>query len=476
MGQKYNATVMSTTGAPGTGKTYYRCARFVIDWWLPEEKGVHYSNFPINLDALQAKYPEAVERVHVIPEEELKAWMDFESGRGPWTYFNGVDIQGAHFALDECHLWLPRQGEGSQKNAKRWGDWLREIRHSQCTVEFLTQDPGQVHKVVEMLAAVRLQLVNPEDQRDPIFGVQLGDWAELRAYFTGSYEVTIWQLEQRRVLEKWIHGETQRFTLDPYYFQFYDSYNSSIKSKKVDEDDEEVKAKPTKLREFQKRSRLGFWWWFFKRNAFRLASRVVAACVLLWLCFGGGLTQGISYFLEFVKSRAAKPAKTEAVEDVKKPVVPKSATPGKEIPPASTVHREKMEAPAIAPQVEVKKVKNEVATVRSETVAHRPLETPPSGEQQQKTLPRLTVVSSDYVALDDGQIVKVGDSVGEYILRSVEFERRRAKFQENVDGGGFLVVPVGGPVGNRLLKKSEGGKEQSGASPVSGFLPAVNPE
>src|SRR5688500_7782343 len=117
--QKYNATVISTTGAPGTGKTYSRCARFLYDWWLPEETGVHWSNFPINVDAFAKKFPNANERIRIIPKEELAKWTACDGTHGPWDFFHEMDLQGAHIAIDECHNYLAKTGKGAAGNAKR---------------------------------------------------------------------------------------------------------------------------------------------------------------------------------------------------------------------------------------------------------------------------------------------------------------------------------------------------------------------
>lgn len=461
---KYNAVCISTTGAPGSGKTYSRCAKFLVDWWLPEEKGDHWSNFPINMEALEKRHPGASQRVFVIPDDELKSWRDFESEtpRGPWDFFKDYDLTGAHIAIDECHKWLPRAGKGNQKNAKRWEDWLSEIRHRKCTVEFLSQDPQKVNKVVDFVSTVRINLVNSEDKRDPLFSILMGDWYEVGAYFGGTYETTIWQTESRRINGKWIEGEITRFKLTPDYYEFYNSYNVETSS------DNKPVENP---REFQKRGRVVFWWWFFKRNWFRLSSRLALACVVFWLCFFGGMTFVINEFLAYIKTRSAPPvAKNEEKPEVKKITTTKTVSQGKEISPADAFHRETTDLAAIAGGDKVKKPN--IETVRSETLAHKSLENPPSAEAQQKALPRVALVSADFISLDDGQLLMVGEKLNEWSLYSIEYQRRRATFCEGEgDEKTFLVVPVGGPVGQRVRKQEEPKQSIGIVDSVQGLLP-----
>src|SRR5437763_1315821 len=98
--------VIEFTAAPsGTGKSFDRCARFLADQWLPLAEGVHWSNFPVFIDPLVAyvleRHPDfhepwLRERVQTIPADELDRWRREESG--PWTFFLGKDLTGAHVA------------------------------------------------------------------------------------------------------------------------------------------------------------------------------------------------------------------------------------------------------------------------------------------------------------------------------------------------------------------------------------------
>ena len=41
------SVVTCTVGAAGSGKSFRRCAHFIVNEFLPEHDGVHWSNFPL---------------------------------------------------------------------------------------------------------------------------------------------------------------------------------------------------------------------------------------------------------------------------------------------------------------------------------------------------------------------------------------------------------------------------------------------
>lgn len=459
--QKFNATVISTTGAPGTGKSYSRCARFLWDVWLPEEKGVHWSNFPVNFEAFEKKYPDVRERVKVIPKDVLAAWAKGE-GDGPWNFFKPEDLAGSHFALDECHLYLKRTGKGCQINAERWMLWLSDIRHYHCSVEFLSQDPHKVNKCIEVHSSVRILLVNSEDRRDPLFSIPLADWYELRASVSGTYETVIWQTEERRINGKWVQSNMERFTLDPAYFVLYNSYNNT-QAASDDEENVDVKC----LREFEKRGRAGLWFWFVRRNWFRLGTRLALCSVVLWLCFAGGFTfvlnHGNAYLRKMAGAKDQIGVKAGAVSQAV-PVAPVKDGP----PPATVVSK----APAVAVPASSPGVSGPVA-VRSESNLSRGLEKPIPFEQQQQMVPRLALISKEFLACDDGRIVRFGERVGGLVLLRIDYGDRCATFG-GADDGQELVVPVGGPIGVRLRQvKTDAAPAVGGPAAISGSLPTI---
>ena len=76
------SVITLTTAPAGSGKTYRRCAHYLINDFLPHGDGVHWSNFPVFRDVVAqavakrtgAPVEAIMERIQIIPEEELKAW------------------------------------------------------------------------------------------------------------------------------------------------------------------------------------------------------------------------------------------------------------------------------------------------------------------------------------------------------------------------------------------------------------------
>lgn len=442
----FNATIVMTLGAPGCGKSYSRCARFLVDYWLKEKNGIHYSNFPVNRERVAAavakkdsgqEFEVLVNRIQVIPEAVLKTWMSGESG--PWEYFADKELDGAHIAIDECHQYIRRQGgRGYIDVIKKWEDWLSTIRHKACTVEFLTQDPHKVAKCIEIHSSVRLQLVNSEDRRDPWFGVLLGDWYELRAGFvTREYETVIWEVEERRLLGRWKPQETRRFRLDPYYFQFYDSFN-------VASHDGSKGAKAPE-REFQKRSRLGLLWWFCTRSWFRVALRLVVVAALLWLMTGGGGTVA-AWYSSWSSAIAAKNgvsvSKTKAeVFEIQKTAL--FASHGGETLPGPARIRPK--ASATVPVLRAEIISDAPRVSVPAPVRFAPLE-PRVHVTEEKVVTsatpaanrRLVLISRDGAVLSDGTRLKVGSMCGADAVASVDWNERTVVL------GSGRIVRIGG--------------------------------
>ena len=150
--------IQYTTGTPGTGKSFLRCPVFLINEFLPDSEGVHWSNFPIGLVNEDHLHPPAYEgetfieriaahvagktgrpaesyekRMQLIPEEELKKWETGESG--PWEFFRDKDLSGAHIAIDECHNFIGRKHD--KKHREKWQAWLGDggRRRSPVVVE-----------------------------------------------------------------------------------------------------------------------------------------------------------------------------------------------------------------------------------------------------------------------------------------------------------------------------------------------------
>lgn len=443
----FNATIVMTLGAPGCGKSYSRCARFLVDYWLKEKKGIHYSNFPVNRERVAAavvkkdsgpEFEALVNRIQVIPEAVLKTWMSGESG--PWEYFADKELDGAHIAIDECHQYVRRHsgGRGHHEVIKKWEDWLGTIRHKACTIEFLTQDPHKVAKCIEIHSSVRLQLINSEDRRDPWFGVLLGDWYELRAGFvTREYETVIWEVEERRLLGRWKTQETRRFRLDPYYFQFYDSFNAASH--------DGAKAAKAPDREFQKRSRVSLLWWFFQRSWIRMALRLVLVGVLLWLMTGGG-GRVAAWYSSWSTAIAAKnginvsKGKSECAELKSAP--PPVPTQAGELIAGPARIRPKVSVPVPVPRAEIISVVSPAVVpspVRTMVEpSHASPQEMPSKVVNSTQARRVVLVSRDGAVLSDGSRLRVGSMCGADAVASVDWNERTIVL------GSGRVVRVGG--------------------------------
>lgn len=305
------SVIMLTTGVPGCGKTYVRAARFLVDDFLINTRGVHYSNFPLNVDVIADEVsrkmsrkfgifglkkrkvtPEDIKkRIVVIPDEVLQSWRMERSG--PWDYFAGVNLKYAHIAIDEIHNFLSPLS--SLEYVQAWNDFLGEVRHRGCTFEGLTQDVGQVSQVLKGRAAVRLELVPGEDLRDPYFKIKMLDWYNLKAAFTGSFHKTVIAFEKRKLFSSWKVNHSRCFLIVPEYFKYYNSFNASLQEKAQGEGAEEQDRTP--LNEYQQRGKISLLCWFFRRNWVTLTWRTAAVVLGIWLCFFGGISWVISDFI-----------------------------------------------------------------------------------------------------------------------------------------------------------------------------------
>ncbi len=260
------AVIEYTVGAAGTGKSFIRCAKFLVDEWLPYHEGRHISNFPLEVDNIvdyvSKKYkdiphcsPERLyERLLVIPDAVLDTWILFESG--PWEYFADFHFNGDHISIDEIHNFCP--ASAPKEYLKKWNDWLGEIRHEGATIEFLTQNEAKVSKSIEIESGLRRELTGRSDKVNPLTGCQYHvDW-NLIARFNGKYRQKTTVTTKRRIGKIW-KPDTKYptiVTLDPFYFQFYDSYAAAFQSGK--------KGK-TAEQPYKRLGRFRFWVWYLQR-------------------------------------------------------------------------------------------------------------------------------------------------------------------------------------------------------------------
>ena len=324
-----NSVITLTTGVPGAGKTYVRAARFLVDDFLINSTGIHISNFPLNVDAIadtvykklhrggvlarlfsikrkNITLEDIKSRIEVIPDVVLQSWKWGRSG--PWDYFRGRDLRYCHIAIDEIHNFV--SDNKPIEYLQQWDDWLGEVRHMGCTFEGLTQDITQVAQCLVGRASIRLEIVPGETLRDPFFKISMGDWYELKACLTGEYHKTVFEIEKRKTDRRFVTNNTRRFLIVPEYFQYYNSFSASL-SEKADGIDDKGRAP---LCEYQKRTKIGLIFWFIRRNLFSLFSKLFLTVGVVWLCFFGGFSICLDYFMSLMGVASASNTAQEKTE------------------------------------------------------------------------------------------------------------------------------------------------------------------
>lgn len=216
------STITLTVGVSGSGKTYYRGSVFVMEEWIPEHTGVLITNMPLNLDEIEKVFPNARERIELIPREVLQSWRDGNSG--PWEYLQDRDLSGCKLQIDEIHNYCGKNSSPSVR--KKWLSFIGELRHQGMTAEFMTQTEAKCAKEIISEAEIRIEIVNGENRLMPVLGYRMGDLYELRAKLTGKYLCPSFCREYTQVSGKWHMQKEQIFYRLPYYFKFYDSYSA----------------------------------------------------------------------------------------------------------------------------------------------------------------------------------------------------------------------------------------------------------
>ena len=113
--------------------------------------------------------------------EVMDSWADEGKMEGPWSFFEGQDLNGCHIAIDEAHLYWPVSARPN--HVKRLRDWVSTVRHQGATIEFITQHHGQVASRLLPRVASGLLLTNLENEREPMGGCRVGDWLNVWAKF-----------------------------------------------------------------------------------------------------------------------------------------------------------------------------------------------------------------------------------------------------------------------------------------------------
>lgn len=315
---RLEAVVCYTVGEPGAGKTYRRCAVFLGDQFLPNTTGVVYTNYPIKLDAMcehasamskGRQTPDQIrERIHIIPEDVLRSWRLQQSG--PWDYFKDRNTHGALIAIDEIHNYCPAEG---CKTQAKWQEWLGEVRHMGAQCEFLTQDPAKCHKLIERHTGIRRRIEKDEHRCDPFLKIPMKCWYELIASWTGTYEPKNWEVEQRRLMSRWVTRRHLRFRFDPKYYELYDSFSAPIAGGGQ-------AASGQVEYEFQRRTRLGMHWWFFLQSPGRFFMAFLVMLFFAIALTGNGGLMIDWLLLKPFQAMANSPSQPQQPKPASKPV------------------------------------------------------------------------------------------------------------------------------------------------------------
>ena len=309
------STIILTTGVPGSGKTYIRCARFLVDDFLINTKGVHYSNFPVNAEAIAedvhrklsgklgffarlvfgSKTVPTVEeikaRIQVIPDDVMQSWRQGISG--PWEYFRDIDLKYAHIAIDEIHEII--KVTTPFECLEQWDEFLGTIRHRGCTIEGLTQDISSIDRCFTSRAAIRYELVPCEDLRDPYFNIPLYDWYQLKAAFTGEYHKSVVVNELKKTANgRFRKNHSKVFSITPDYFKYYNSYSKTLSG-----GNEENGTPQT---EYQTKTKIGLLLWFLRRNILNILPKIFLVILFIWLAFFGGGVKCFNYLMKYLQT------------------------------------------------------------------------------------------------------------------------------------------------------------------------------
>lgn len=299
--------ISATFGVPGAGKTYSRVRFLVEDFLINNPDGLYITNIPLAIPEicnyiaplLTKKRGEEVtpddirKRLVIIPDDELVKWeklnqlenkdlTSFDSSTFlPTVWLQQYNLQGAHIAIDEFHKYFSRKGPRILR--KLWNDWFAEIRKTGCIFEAITQSYGQMSDEFLDKCATRLELVNHSELRDPFFKIRMGDWYELRA---GLFK----KLPLQRITEKetmrgtsnsgnvtWRPtGRTKSYTLDPFFFQFYNSFRNYSGSSAQRQSPSEIYGRKIIF-------------WFLRRNFIEIFMRFLIVGFIAWFLLGGGM-------------------------------------------------------------------------------------------------------------------------------------------------------------------------------------------
>lgn len=327
-----------TTGPSGSGKSLVRCGVFLVEEFLPDELGIHFSNFPVNFaglaKALRWSEEKVRSRVRIIPRDVMDRWAD--GSESPSVYFKRLEdtegniLSGAHVAIDEAHRYVG--ADQKSEILERWKDWIATNRHKGMTVEFLTQFDTAVHSHTRSHAEVIFAVRAPSVERSKLWGIL---WYDLLQFFSKLWGTRIGV----SICQKLIKDPSNKLKFNPSgdwvmirwnarHFGCYDSYN-------LVEEEGQGDGAGAKLRrpkeEFERYGWPRFLIWIYLRNFLPITLRLAIVALVVWLVPLGGTHAVADFFnsgIRSVQSAAANAVKNprKAVSAVTKPAEPITPT------------------------------------------------------------------------------------------------------------------------------------------------------
>lgn len=439
-----------TTGPPGTGKSYCRVSLFLVTQFLPDRSGRFYTN--VNLGRVPQDHPfkpepwtdaqgrtrnhtsfirricneaakryggdpnDYAKRVRRIPPRVSESWRLATSG--PWDYFEKFDLSASHIQIDEIHNSCPK--DGSRKRPLLWQQWLGEIRHRGCTVEFMTQDLAKVNPKLLNEIALRRTMTDTATLRDPWFHIPVGDWLEVKALILGYYDRATYVTEKIRIDERWKVNHSFKFRFKPEFFAFYNSHEKPQKGGKAGKEDKH---------QFEKRTKRGLLWWFVKRHPWPLISRFAVVCAVCWLVFFGGSEKCFAFVMDsFSKGLGGTvQADQQPAPTAEDPPQQLQDEPQAEPQPAEQNEDEQAaqtyEAPAEPTTDEATQIAQLQAQVDALAAAReKALRQADELAKRRRAGSAVVMITLREVTFRDGYAYRVGEVIdyGEYVGRSVE--------------------------------------------------------
>ncbi|QDT42147.1 Zonular occludens toxin (Zot) [Gimesia alba] len=419
----YRDQLIVTAAPSGTGKTYVRGVLYIMKIFLPDEEGVLYSNYPHDLDAIKEYFdgkiePEEIDRrLQRFPAEVLDEWRAGVSG--PWEYFSGKDLKGAHIAIDEIHNYASQERH-SKEHIDQWKKWLGEIRKRGATVELLTQAQSKIPKVLLDESAYLIRLVDSQSRPDPFFKIELADWYEMCAAYTGIYPAAVWEIKEHRHGKTFKEESKRKWRRDSYYYRFYNSYNDT-------EDGEAGTGEPPP-KMYQKLSFLRLHWWFLKKNFVTIFPRTIGFALVAWLALGGFVT-----VMHYMMDRMMATAKGVAVEKSESQSGANGLVPDDENLGEWVTIKQRKEA---AEELERERARAaELEAFRNE-MNQNVAEVKRRGD-------RIGMLFSDYAVTENGRMVRRGDDLYTYFGLKIIKEIKKDEGNVYFTDGSFTHIGYG---------------------------------